>query len=320
MHRVRPLRVMTSDVGNPLADSELILQQGGKQMQHNALYDDTINSLNARLPDLRRQWHRSKPFRWVVIDNFLPEDHAERVHDEYPTPYETDFDETTYAHQKGKFTKTEGFEGAMKQFFDFGASPEFLRWLEALTGIDDLLADPTLEGGGLHQIGQGGYLDIHIDYNRHPQFKWHRRLNLLVYMNKDWKREYNGQLELWDFTDGNEELLEELYPSFNTALIFETNEISYHGHPHPVDCPAPMTRKSMALYFYTEERDDEFADAPEHNTIYRQTTGVSGYLKTSRSAVEAMKERVEQMGVRQAMTHAVGRVYRKLVGKPPANR
>lgn len=283
------------------------------------MQDELMDRLHTRLPDLKRQWSQSEPFRWVVIPDFLPDPHAERIFEEYPRPFEDDFDKTTYMHQKGKFTKTDDFEPTIDEFFDLGNSQAFRDWLEELTGIEDLMGDPTLEGGGLHQIGQGGYLDVHIDYNRHPEFEWHRRLNLLVYLNKDWKPEYNGQLELWDFTDGKEEKLEEMYPTFNTAMIFETNEISYHGHPHPVQCPHPKTRKSMALYYYTEERDDQWADAPEHNTIYRQTTGAEGYLKTSRAAVQAAIERVGDMGVQQTLGRVVDRVVQKVTGKPPAN-
>ena len=70
--------------------------------------------------------------------------------------------------------------------------------LEELTGIKNLIADKTLYGGGLHQVERGGKLDIHADFNIHKKFKWHRRVNLILYLNKNWKPEYNGYLELWD--------------------------------------------------------------------------------------------------------------------------
>ncbi len=82
-----------------------------------------------------------------------------------------------------------------------------------IVGIAGLLHDPALVGGGLHQILPGGFLDVHTDYNFHPQTKLHRRLNLLLYMNKDWKREYEGYLELWDM-DAKKQI-EDIAPAFN---------------------------------------------------------------------------------------------------------
>lgn len=280
---------------------------------------ETMTILNARLPDIKRQWERSQPFRWAVIDSFLPDAFAEKIYDQYPKPQGQAWDETTYTHQRKKFTKTEGFEGSLKSFFDLMASQELMEWIEELTGIRQLMSDPTLTGGGLHQIGPGGFLDVHIDYNRHPQFKWHRRLNLILYMNKNWLPQYKGQLELWDLAGRKKTMLDEVFPDFNRAVIFETNQISYHGHPHPVACPPGMTRKSIALYYYTEERDDAYADAPEHNTIYRQTTGITGRLKTSASAFEAAMERVNQQGVVDTTLQVMNKIARGLRGQPPEN-
>ena len=289
-------------------------------MRASSLERDTLQALESRLPDLRRQWSRSQPFHWAVIEDFLPLEHAERVYEAYPQPDDDRWDHTTYMHQKGKYTKTQGFEGVLADFFDFSASPSLLAWLEKLTGIESLISDPSLAGGGLHSSSTGGFLDIHIDYNRHPKFKWHRRLNLILYMNKDWKPEYNGQLELWDLRGRKKQKLEEVFPHFNTAVIFETNGISYHGHPHRVNCPASMNRQSLALYYYTEGRDDDWADADEHNTIYRQTNGISGYLKTSASAMSAGVERINDVGIGATARHVLHRLTRGIMGKPPENR
>ena len=284
------------------------------------LQRDTLQALHVRLPDLRRQWTRARPFRWVVIDDFLPTEHAEQILAAYPQPDDEGWDNTTYSHQSGKYTKSQGFTGVMADFFDFSASPAFLEWTENLTSIDSLLPDPILAGGGLHASSAGGFLDVHIDYNFHPQFKWHRRLNLILYMNKDWKPEYNGHLELWDFSGRKKKKIEEVYPHFNTAVIFETNGISYHGLPEPLRCPDSMMRKSLALYYYTEERDDQWANAEEHNTVYQQTTGMRGYLKTSASAMRAGLERVNEVGVQHTARHVFGRLLRGMMGKPPENR
>jgi len=116
-------------------------------------------------------------------------------------------------------------------------------------------------------------------------------LNVLVYMNKDWKEEYEGSLELWDLSDKKKILLAKYPPSFNACVIFETNEVSYHGHPKPLKTPTGINRKSIATYYYTRTRP-EGEIAAEHNTMYVNTEGLRGQVKRFVSGVKAFIERV----------------------------
>ena len=179
------------------------------------------------------------------------------------------------------------------------------------------MSDPTLQGGGLHQIVSGGFLDVHVDFNRHPRTKLHRRLNLLCYLNKDWKREYEGYLELWDMD--RRRCFEMIEPAFNRCVIFETNEISYHGHPKPLRAPQGITRKSLSVYYYTATRD--LVDtAEEHNTVYEHTEGIRSYVKTGKSGLAALYERIRE-GQGPVLVREVGsRIRRLLQGSPPPNR
>ena len=136
-----------------------------------------------------------------------------------------------------------------RQFLYALNSASFLKFLEELTGIDGLLGDPQFEGGGLHQIPAGGKLAIHVDFNRHSYYGLDRRLNLLVYLNKNWKEEYGGHFELWD--RDMKQMMTKVAPLFNRIVIFTTSHISFHGHPDPLNCPSNVTRKSLALYYYT---------------------------------------------------------------------
>ena len=116
--------------------------------------------------------------------------------------------------------------------------------------IPNLLADPELVGGGMHQTGPRGHLDVHIDFNFIPERSLHRRLNILVYFNKDWKREWGGEIELWD--EHVKTCVHSFSPLFNRCVVFETNEVSYHGVT-AVKCPEDRSRKSFAAYYYTKE-------------------------------------------------------------------
>jgi len=254
-----------------------------------------LASLNDRLPQLKEEFNSKKPFRYLMFDQFFPEAIAEKILDSYPTITDGMWDGVTYLDQKNKFQKTEFEKDSVleKVFQDFN-SAEFLKWLNQLTDIEeDLIGDEDLFGGGLHQSINGAFLNVHVDYNIHPKTKYHRRLNVLVYMNKDWKDEYEGHLELWDLSGDDKKQIGKYAPLFNRCVIFETNEISFHGHPKPLNTPEGINRKSLATYYYTKTRpDNEIAD--EHNTIYVNTEGVSGSLKRFNSGVKAFLERINK--------------------------
>jgi hypothetical protein len=275
----------------------------------------TLDRLRARVPALRAAWQKAQPFHYLVADDFLPADFADAIHASYPRAEIEGWDKTTYIHQKKKLTMQSGFPAPVQLFFDLSASAELRALLSDISGVPKLIADPELVGGGLHQIMRGGFLDVHVDYNFHPRTKLHRRLNLLVYMNKDWQREYEGRLELWDLAANRQ--LEDVEPIFNRAVMFETNEISYHGHPRPLATPPEVTRRSLALYYYTAERAEI---APEHNTLYRQTTGAAGYLKTAISSAESVVERLRVQGPRTLAKELGRKLSRRLRGLPPENR
>ena len=251
-----------------------------------------IDGIRSNLYELKGQWNDpAKPFRYLVFEDFFKLVEADNILSAYPNVFETDWNGTTYINQKNKFTKTKFGPGQeiLEQVFKELNSPEFLNLLTEITGIHDLIPDEKLFGGGLHQSTTGAFLDVHVDFNFHPETKTHRRLNLIVYMNKDWKPEYNGNLELWDMSTKTQ--IADVAPLFNRFVIFETNEVSFHGHPKKLKTPHGVSRKSIAVYYYTKERDDIVA-ATDHNTIYVNTEGVSGKVKNFASGMKALKERL----------------------------
>lgn len=144
-------------------------------------------------------------------------------------------------------------------------SPEFLNWLSPLTGIAGLISDPSLEGGGLHQSGRGGFLNVHTDFSTHHYRKnWRRRVNLILYLNEGWRPEWGGAIELWESNMRHCEA--KVLPLLNHALIFNTDDKSFHGFPEPLTCPENVSRKSLALYYYTVETDSK---TPARSTNYR---------------------------------------------------
>lgn len=251
-------------------------------------------NLTDKINELKVSFHAKKPFKYLVIDNFLDYEVAEFIWEHYPDVSDGVWDNTTYIDQRNKFQKRSFEKGdVFDRFFKELNSPEFLKFLEAITGIKDLIGDENLFGGGLHQSIRGAFLNVHVDYNFHPETKYHRRLNVLLYMNKDWRDEYEGHLELWDLTSGKSERLVKISPIFNRCVIFETNEISFHGHPKPLQTPKGVSRKSIATYYYTEMRP-ESEIASEHNTIYVNINGFKGQFNRFSSGVKALLERINK--------------------------
>lgn len=236
-----------------------------------------------------RDWNSKTPFRYLVVDDFLIPQKAEELLQQYPPVDHGVWDGTTYINQKNKFQQREFAEGSVfKAIFNELNNPEFLKDVSSITGIQDLIPDGKLFGGGLHQSINGAFLDVHVDYNIHPETKLHRRLNILVYMNKDWRDEYEGHLQLWDMQE--KKMIANIAPLFNRMVMFETNEVSFHGHPKPLKTPQGITRKSIAAYYYTNTRPtDEITQ--EHNTIYINTQGVQGKAKNLFSGIKAVIER-----------------------------
>ena len=126
-------------------------------------------------------------------------------------------------------------------------SPGFNSMLQRLTGAE-VEPDLGLHGGGLHQHGRGGKLNVHLDYNLHPKLHLQRRLNLIVYLTPGWKPEWGGHLGLYKDPDT---LVKAVEPKFNRAIIFDTRG-SWHGLPAPLTCPEDVTRNSFAIYYLCE--------------------------------------------------------------------
>jgi Rps23 Pro-64 3,4-dihydroxylase Tpa1-like proline 4-hydroxylase len=251
-----------------------------------------FDRLKARQAQLKKEFQSKTPFRYLSFENFFFADKAELILQNYPSVEAGIWDGTTYINQKNKFQKREFETGSIfNDVFDELNSVGFLNWLSEITEIPKLLPDEKLFGGGLHQSVNGAFLDVHVDYNIHPETKLHRRLNALVYMNKDWQDDYEGHLELWDM--GEKKMLDKIAPVFNRCVVFETNEISFHGHPKPLKTPEGVSRKSLATYYYTVERPIHEI-APEHNTIYVNTEGLQGTMKNLQSGVKAFLERVNK--------------------------
>lgn len=215
------------------------------------------------------QYVNAKPFPHIAIDEFLPADLLKRVVEEFPQ------------REKGRFSddhsnlKTGYQMDKIKSVFirnlllALNAGPT-LAFLEKMTGIEGLIADPDYLGGGLHETARGGHLSIHADFNLQKRLKLIRRINLILFLNEDWKDEYGGELELWDQEMKAAEV--KIPPVIGRAVVFNTDRFSYHGHPEPLTCPEDVYRRSMAFYYYTSPEEGLKSVKP-YTTLFQQRPG-----------------------------------------------
>lgn len=218
--------------------------------------------------ELHEAYEKASPFPHIVIEEFLPASLLKECLAQFPTGGEAGeaFDRDQ-ERNKSQYSPDELPEWPRSLFYSFNSRP-FIQLLQNITGIKGLIPDPYFLGAGFHEIAQGGHLSVHADFNHHKPMNLERRINVLIYLNEGWEEEYGGSLELWD--DGMRNCVHKLAPTFNRCVIFNTTSESWHGNPDPVNHPAGVTRKSIALYYYTATWAGEKRD---HTTQFKVRPG-----------------------------------------------
>ena len=199
------------------------------------------------LTNLREKFMNAEPFGNIIIPNFLNSELAELLHKEFPENtddwhFYNNPIEVKYAYDDIKNLPTN-----LKKIFYLLSTKEVTKIFSTISGIPDIEHDPYLHGAGLHIHPKDGRLHMHLDYEKHPFSQKERRLNLILYLSKEWKPEWNGETQLW-----NKDMSECIVKSpvvFNTAFLFTTNDHSWHGLPEKICCPENVLRKTLAYYY-----------------------------------------------------------------------
>jgi len=206
-------------------------------------FGDWIHNIN----QLKDKFNNAIPFEHIVIDNFLNIDYAEKLYHLFPTNYENWHTYMNPIEVKYAYDNIHNLPEELKNYFYYLSHSKTIELFRKLTDIPDLTYDEYLHGAGLHCHEKYGRLNIHLDYEKHPYSGKERRINIIYFLTKDWKPEWNGQNELWDQNVTQCVTKTEIY--FNRAIIFKTNDISWHGLPEKISCPENVFRKSLAYYY-----------------------------------------------------------------------
>ncbi|WP_430391206.1 2OG-Fe(II) oxygenase [Dyella sp. 20L07] len=241
----------------------------------------------SRVDQWRQDFATAEPFRHVIIDDFLTPEFATELLAQFPA-----FEKGNYIGDDGRpggkstLDRIRGLGGAYRTLDDLIQTRGFLDFVGAITGIPDLIYDPFYLGGGTHENRHGQALKAHIDFNYHPSERWHRRLNLIVYLNHEWDEAWGGMFDLYRDPYADPAPLVRVSPLFNRCVIFETNEKSWHGFDviRMPEEKRDLSRKSVALYFYSAQR-------PANEVAGRHTTHyVNAQLPTRLQAGYALSE------------------------------
>ena len=244
------------------------------------------------------QYQSGKPYHHICIDNFLPMEIIERVRADLARLPDA---EASFNAAQERFKSQylpDRLPDYSRHLFQAFNSRAFILFLEEMTGIKGLIPDPYFIGAGIHKTLTGGHLDIHADFNVHKQMRVERRLNVLIYLNPEWKEEYGGSFEIWDKQMTKK--MASFAPTENRMVCFSTASDTFHGNPEPVNHPDGLPRLSIALYYYTATWDDT---RPEHSTLFKPRPGSQDASESKARREKILKEALPPI------------VFRKVIGR-----
>jgi len=224
----------------------------------------------------RKEYQAAQPFPHVVLDGIFPPSILAALEKEIPEAYfcaDASKCKNMRTAQKKSYIDAEADMGYYTvAMFNLMRSAKWAQFLQTLTSIDHLVVDPDFAGSGVHITSRGGFLNVHADFNRLTDYQLDRRVNAFLYLNPDWSEDYGGHLELWsrDLQSCQQRIL----PVSGRYVVFSTTDFSYHGHPVPLTCPWGRSRRSLAVYYYTNGRPDaeclnNDCSGADHSTLYQ---------------------------------------------------
>ena len=253
--------------------------------------DQVINSSytgEKEVAELRSSFDNAQPCRHLVLPNFLDSALANELYEHFPAIDSLNVKRKSLNEDKSEDYHFERWHPSFSKLREVISSQDFAQWMSDVTGIEGLHTTDDSLGSGVHQGKDGSYVDVHIDVNMNPDKGLWRRVNLLIYLNREWKKEYGGDLELWDKEMSRCEV--KVPCDFNRAVIFYTDENSPHGYSK-IHLPEGETRKSFYTYFYTpigegfRYSDSRFVSRPDDALGKRMLTQIKESVKINAKRV-----------------------------------
>ena len=200
--------------------------------------------------NLAKRFVEAKPYPHLVIDGLFNADWLSLIESEFRDIRRHDWNTSENPAERRSGTRPDTrLPPATQTYFDLIYSGPFVRLLTQITGAPNLLPDPELWGGGMHQVPKGGRFEVHVDFQKHPRNKLDNRFALITFLNKDWPESQGGALELWE--PDRSRCAAKVYPEFGRTILFKQSLETPHGLPTPITGPDGTIRRSLLAYYYT---------------------------------------------------------------------
>jgi Rps23 Pro-64 3,4-dihydroxylase Tpa1-like proline 4-hydroxylase len=244
-----------------------------------------LNNIN--LNDSKSTFINSKPFKHIFLENLWNDLFLTQVSDEVANFNDWEGEKKFFGSQYKRYqSKWEKLPPQTYKLINFLNSPFFLKMLSFITNEKHLIPDPYLTGGGIHSTKENGFLKLHADFNWHKEMEVYRRINVLIYLNKNWNKDFGGQIELGiKKNNGSFEIFKSALPIFNRTLIFITDDHSFHGQPNPVKNTNNRSRDSIATYYYQSKKPK--------NSSNEKRTGTNYINKFGKTEKGKLKDRIK---------------------------
>jgi hypothetical protein len=218
---------------------------------------------------LRDEFKNARPFEHLIIDGLFDERLLDLIVAEFDSVGEEGWQTFRDENQMyGRLVSGAEIGPASQLYYDTIHSRRFVEFLSAVTGLANVIPDPTLQRGGLQECRTGAWFGIHVDFNKHRSTMLDLELGLITYLNRGWQGSFGGTLELWDAE--TQSCVMEIVPEFGRTVLLRHGEKSYHGLSKPVNAPDGRSRRAISAYFYGNR--PEFRGNSDHSTLFYEPT------------------------------------------------
>jgi len=203
----------------------------------------------------KKNYRNNFPFSHIYFEDFLEEKEAYLLRECIQNIPEEKFDSYNNPFENKKTLRNKfNLPPLLENFFTKLNTKLFRKCVSKLTGINGLLEDEHRHYWGVHIAENGAFLEQHLDAKIHPKSDLEKRVTLLVYLpTEGWKKEYGGELELWDREVSR---IEKSIPvEFNSCVVFTNTEKSFYGFSR-VSAPEGQKRMLVTVSYMTQKRDN----------------------------------------------------------------
>lgn len=174
---------------------------------------------------LSEQWETSRPVRHFHLDDLLPAERAGQLYTSVP-PTASLMHKRSLRERKSVGVAIDQYDSAIGEALLAFQQAEVIESIARITGLRQLVADPSLYASGISVMERGDFLNPHLDNSHDGDQRLYRVLNLLYYVSPGWTLDRGGNLELWTRALDTPHVIES---RFNRLVVMATDDSSWHS-------------------------------------------------------------------------------------------